>query len=310
MIGGAAATGASACARRRRALKGLQLLRAGVSLGCASVAGGSISRREQPRLQGRSGSRAGSPCPASSQTHPPSRCPPFGTAHAIPRSPRAQPPNTLPRKPKVDSGSLVEDLMSLTPESANVRAQMYLDMWWVPPPPFSCCWRCGCCHAALCARARVCVCVCVCVCECERKGPRTQGRGAERPGDGQLGMDGAHERQQGWPGRLRGGAGSWTHGKGGWREASPCTNPRRRCRQSARPARRPCRVCGPTPAASAPRGPAGASPTRTPWARTSQRSWWPSSTREQTHTHTLPRMCRAGLPAQHRRVDCPTSPRN
>ncbi|KIY94228.1 Fatty acyl-CoA reductase 1 [Monoraphidium neglectum] len=33
---------------------------------------------------------------------------------------------------EVDSGSLVEDLMSLTPESANVRAQMYLDMWGFP----------------------------------------------------------------------------------------------------------------------------------------------------------------------------------
>ncbi|KAI8472007.1 MAG: male sterility protein-domain-containing protein [Monoraphidium minutum] len=33
---------------------------------------------------------------------------------------------------EVDHSSLVEDLMSLTPESANVRAQMYLDMWGFP----------------------------------------------------------------------------------------------------------------------------------------------------------------------------------
>ncbi|GBF91108.1 hypothetical protein Rsub_04777 [Raphidocelis subcapitata] len=33
---------------------------------------------------------------------------------------------------EVDHASLVEDLMSLHPESANVRAQMYLDMWGFP----------------------------------------------------------------------------------------------------------------------------------------------------------------------------------
>jgi len=50
-------------------------------------------------------------------------------------SPTHDTPTPTPHPPtihQVDHASLVEDLMSLTPESANVRAQMYLDIWRFP----------------------------------------------------------------------------------------------------------------------------------------------------------------------------------
>jgi hypothetical protein len=45
--------------------------------------------------------------------------------------PELRPPSP-PAARQVDHASLVEDLLGLAPESANVRAQMYLDMWGFP----------------------------------------------------------------------------------------------------------------------------------------------------------------------------------
>ena len=60
---------------------------------------------------------------------PPGRPWPVAAAAPTPEHTRTHPVHT-PRARQVDHGSLVEDLLGLTPESANVRAQMYLDMWW------------------------------------------------------------------------------------------------------------------------------------------------------------------------------------